>query len=244
MIESSVLGLKYARLIRDEIDPIEIDQLVKKYQYLYIVTYADFRFPKFDVSHRQTPTIELSQDLDEIFKNFNQTTRNEIRKTERLDGFRFLAADDDFDGSYDLYQRVKRKDGVLPEYKEDFRQCVFFNAYLNDRMIVSIACYDSGQVLRFKTITSLRKDQDIDSKIVGYATRRLVWEICQYGKGEKHNKIDFGIINLTDPSKAGIAQFKRSFGADMVDTYICRYETTAFKFVRGMFRFFRSFDIH
>lgn len=243
-MEISILGFKYVRLILEKINLSQIEELKRKYSYLYIVTYKKIPLSGFNILCRKTAVIDLSQGLEQIFQKFNKTTRNEIRKTERITNLHFVILDNNFNEAYNLYRKVKRKDGVVPEPKSDFKECKFFNAYLKDRMIVSIACYNQNKILRLKSIVSLRKMREFDKRIMGYATRRLIWEICKYGKANGYRKLDLGNVNLTDPTKAGIAKFKISFGGDLVDNYIYRYETKIFALLRKILRLTKIINIH
>ena len=67
-------------------------------------------------------------------------------------------------------------------------------------------------------------------RLISFSTRRLVWEICKYGKENDYFGFDLGSINLVDSNKASIAQFKNSFGGKIVDEYLYIYKSKIFKF--------------
>lgn len=244
MLETSILGLKYARLVLGDVNPQEIKKLKKKYSYIYLISYKKINLENFVVADKKTPTIDLTQNLDEIFRNFSASARNKIRKTKKIESLGFVSADGNFDESYKVYAHVKRKDGVIPEPKKELKHCTYFNAYLGNKIISSISCYDFDNILRVNTIVSLRKEMGGDSRIVGYASTGLIWEICRYGKERGYKIVDLGIINLTDPSKSGIAQFKNSFGQNIVHTYIYRYETRLFKLVKKILGLAKVTNVH
>lgn len=234
----SIFGLKYIRLILDEINNQEIELLKKDYDYIVIYAYKKPVINGFDIREQTTSIIDLSQNLDDIFKKFRKNTRNEIRKTENIKDLEFKIADNNFNESYKLYKKIKKSDGVIPDIKKEFLGCLFFNTYLNDKIIVSISVYDTGQVLRLKHIVSSRKKDNFDSRLAGYATRRIIWEVIKYGNSHKYKKLDMAGVNLSDPSKKGIAEFKQSFGGEIITNYICRHETKKFKFFRKIINFF------
>jgi lipid II:glycine glycyltransferase (peptidoglycan interpeptide bridge formation enzyme) len=61
-----------------------------------------------------------------------------------------------------------------------------------------------------------------------YASRALIWKVCKWGKAHGRSMLDLGGINYTDASKAGIREFKQSFGGIEVDIGIYRYATRLF----------------
>lgn len=234
----SLFGLKYIRLILDEINPQEIDSLKNNYDYIVIYVYKKPSINGFDIKEQIISIIDLSQNSEEIFKKFKKNTRNEIHKTEKIKELRFKNLDDGFAGSYNFYKKIKKQDRATPNIKEEFKNCLFFNAYIGNKMIVSVSVYDTGQVLRLKHIVSSRKEKKFDSRIAGYATRKIIWEIIKYGNSHKYKKLDMAGVNLTDPSKKGIAEFKQSFNGEIITNYICRYETKKFKFFKKILNLF------
>ena len=234
----SVFGLKYIRLVLDEVNPQKIESLKKDYDYIVIYVYKKPDINDFDIKEQIISIIDLSQNPNDIFKKFKKNTRNEIHKTEKIKELRFKNLDDDFNGSYKFYKKIKKRDNAIPDIKKEFLGCLFFNTYLNDKIIVSISVYDTGQVLRLKHIVSSRKKDNFDSRLAGYATRRIIWEIIKYGKKNNYKKLDLAGVNLSDPSKTGIAEFKQSFGGEIITNYICRHETKKFKFFRKIINFF------
>ena len=234
----SLFGLKYIRLILDEINPQEIESLKKDYDYIVIYVYKKPNINGFEIKEQTISIIDLSQNPDDIFKKFKKNTRNEIYKTEKIKELKFMNLDDNFNASYKFYKKIKKQDGAIPDIKKEFLGCLFFNAYLNNKIIASVSVYDTGQVLRLKHIVSSRKESNFDSRIAGYATRRIIWEIIKYGVSRGYKKLDMAGVNLTDPSKKGIAEFKQSFGGEIFTNYICRYETKKFKFLKKIINFF------
>lgn len=236
--------MKAARFLVEQPSQLDLELLKSRYQYIYIMTYAAHDFPGFRATEKKTPIIDLTRHSNEIFQHFNAATRNQIRKLDGVDGWEFKVPDADSKASYAFYKRSKNKDGVVTELGREFRDCAFFSAYYQNELLVSISCYDTGKLLRVKTITNIRKELGEDSKLVGYATRRLVWDICRMGTAQGYEKLDLGIVNLTDPSKAGITRFKMGFGGEIVDTYIYQYETALFRSLRNLCHRLHLFEVH
>jgi len=228
----SFLGLRYARILTDDISNEEAARLVTTYSYVHIYSGKQAALDGFQERLQPTPIIDLTQNLDDIFKKFRRDTRAGIKKSGEINDLRFLEPTRNIDESYDFYKYVKKRDGVLPDLKREFAGCIFFNAYLDNRLLVSMSFYDNGITLRSKHIVSLRKEIGSRSKLVAFATRRLVWDVCQYAKERKYLKLDLGGINFSDSVKSGVADFKQSFGADIVNFYVYRYETRQFSLAR------------
>lgn len=245
MIKISFLGFKYARLILENLKFSQIEELKKRYSYLYIVAYKKTNLKNFEVLSKRTPIIDLTKDIKEIFRKFNATTRNEIRKTKKDENLKFIALDQNFDQIYKLYKNLERTQGRTPIPIQEIKKSKIFSAYFKGELISSISCYDHNKILRIGQIFSLRmKNEEKEFKNTSWTTRRSMFEICKYGKKNGYKKLDLGIVNLTDPAKAGVAKFKQSFGGDIIDTYIYRYESKIFKPLRRILKSAKIINIH
>lgn len=236
--ELSFFGMKYARLLEESVDAGVLDDLKKTYRYIALYSYTPICEEGFACRIQQTPIINLSPDLDEIFRQFHKNTRQGIEYSRKVEGLTFALPAHDHDASYEFYRSIKKKDGVKPDLKREFIGCLFANAYLNDRLIVSLSFYDAGNFFRAKHFVSLRKEMDDHGAIAGHATRRLIWELCMYGKSHGYRFIDLGGVNFREGEKKGVADFKMSFGGEIKDMHICRYETAPFRFARKIFAMF------
>lgn len=230
--KNNFLGLPYIRFLTEQLDPIEIEKLKNDYGYIFIYSYVPTELPGFRIKIQRSLIIDLSKSPEEIFKNFKKNTRNEIRKTEKIEGLEFKNLDKDSKKSYRFYKKIKKMDGVKPDIKKEFEGCLFFNAYFNNKIAVSVSVYDNGEILRLKHIVSCRKEKNFDNRISGYATRRIIWEICRYGI-----KNHYKFLDLAGATKEGITQFKQSFGGEEKNVYICRYETKFFLQIKRIINF-------
>ena len=227
----SYFGFPYARILSRRVTGEEAEGLKKKYGYIHMYSFEKENLPHFDVRIQRTPVFDLSRDLEEIFKKFNDTCKKHIRRGERNTDLKVVALDDDFTRSYALYKRVKSQEGAYPDMEREFENCIFFNAYFKGEMIVTMSFYDNGEMIRAKHIASLRKERGEDAKIVAHASRRINWEVMKWGKANGRKMFDLGGIT-DDPAKAGIREFKESFGGDEMDVYMCRYTTPLFAFLK------------
>lgn len=235
----SICGLRYARFLGERIDVRALEAERDSYRYIEVYSYMPLEAAGFALFRIQkTPVIDLAQSLDEIFGRFHTLTRRGIRRSEELPDLTVRIPDSDESGSYRFYKKVKKKDGVIPDLGREFQRCLFMNAYYKNRMIASISFYDNGRALRCKHIVSLRKEMGEESNVAAFAARRLVWEVCRYGKERGYAKVDLGGINFEDPAKRGVAQFKSSFGGDIRDVYVYRHETSLFALLKRALNWF------
>lgn len=215
----------------------DLDQLNQQYSAIYIVSYDKKDLPNFHVKIKDTPVIYLNKTIEEIFQNFNSTSRNEIRKTfdNKIKGLKFIVDDPNLEANYQLSKHFEYQQGRVPEPIAAYHGCKLFAAYYKDELISSIICYDNGQVLRAKAICSKRletKSKDL-YKIISYSTRRLIYEVCQYGIKNGYAMFDLGSVNF---AKEKLAQFKMNFTDDLIKEYTYTYKSSLFKlFERGVF---------
>lgn len=234
-----ILGLKYSRLFTDRIDLEFLKKEQANYSYIVIFSYQQFQLNGFKlVKIQPTPIIDLTPPPETIFRGFSKTVRNEIRKAEKMPDLRFEISRQGLDRYFRFYKKIKISDGVSPDIKREFKDCLFGNAYWRNEMIASMSFFDNRRHLRCKHIVSLRKAMGGESRVAGYAARRLLWEVCQYGRNNGYQKLDLGGVTPGDPSKAGIFAFKTSFGGKIVDTYIYAHETKPFRFLRKILNYF------
>jgi hypothetical protein len=239
----SICGLQYARILTESAKPAELEALQKTYSYINVYCYSPFVCSGFTSRIQPTLLIDLSQDLDQIFGNFNANTRNHVHRAEKNSDLELKVLDTAADTSYKFYSRIKSMDGAHPDLKREFSRCHLFNAYWVGNMIVTMSFYDNGSYIRSKHIASSRKLMGKDAKVVAHASRALLWEVCKWGKAHGRGVFDLGGINYTDASKAGIRQFKQSFGGIEADVGIHRYATTLFLALkRGLNLFNKNID--
>lgn len=232
----SIFGIPYIRILTPTVAKEDVEELKRKFLYVFIYSYSPLDLPDFALKEQTTAIIDLTQSLDDIFAKFRKNTRNEIRKMESTADITYRVPDTDLNSSYSLYKRVKRKDDKVAtiDIKEDFKGCLFFNAYQNKTLVVSMSCYDNGTTLRLKHIVSRRKEEGFNSYIMGAVSRKLIWEICKYGKNIGRTSFDLAGTNLADSTKSGVTMFKQSFGGEQGAVYIYRYERRMFTLVKKL----------
>lgn len=224
-VERKYIFFTYARVIlNDEL----LAGLIRDCAHSYIVGVSHNRLDLgFAVSIRQKKTIIIRLDaaIEEIFRKFNDTARNEVRRTERMSDLVCTRNDNNWDEVYAMY-KAHRKERGLPIHPLAFlRWGMQFSAYWHDELISTITCYDAKPYLRIQNIFSrLAADDKELRRIIGYASRRLVYELCKFGSQNGYTLLDMASANVTDRAKAGITQFKSSFGGTIADEYIYTYK--------------------
>jgi lipid II:glycine glycyltransferase (peptidoglycan interpeptide bridge formation enzyme) len=230
IIKKTLYGFKQIKYILEPLPNVE--KLKREYSLVYYLGYENLDLKDFNVRHKKTPLIDLTRDKEDIFREFNSTTRNEIRQSEKIDSLRFAMDDHNIKDAYLLYSQHEQAQGRVPDRKKEFEGCIIFGAYLQNEMISAIICTHGSGYLRAKSISSKRMEKADKEflKILGFASRRIVWELCQFGIANGYKGFDLGSINLEDPKKAGIAHFKQSFGGKLIDEYAYVYKSPAFNF--------------
>lgn len=211
----------------------DLNELKNKYSAIYILSYDRKELPEFSVKEKDTPVIYLNQSIDEIFSGFNSTTRNEIRKTfdDKIPGLKFVSNDSDLKSNYNLSVDFEKSQGRRPDDINQYMGCKIFSAYYNNELISSIVCFDNSKVLRAKVICSKRLKTDSRElyKIISYSSRRLMYEICQYGIANGYELYDLGSVNF---KKESLAKFKMSFTNNLIKEYTYTYESPILSFLK------------
>lgn len=209
------------------------------YSKISITSYKKMDLPGFEELIKTTALIDLTPDEGSIFSKFSDTTRNEIRKTERNTELMVVADDDNFDGAYRLYKDFEYAQGRVPVTQEALRECKLFCAYFRNELISAIFVMESPHYLRIRSIFSKRLTiEDKETyKLISNATRRLVWEICRWGKGRGFVSLDLASVNFNNPKTANITKFKMSFGGGVVNEYTYVYRSKTFLFFERLVTF-------
>ena len=229
LIQKNWFLFKTVRIIFD--DALFLN-LIKERNYLGVVLVSHQKLdvpPGVRVKKKPTVLIELNKALEQILQSFNDTARNEIRRTFKLPELSFNTDHEDFSETYALYRFFRKRKGLSTRGKDFFKDALFFKAYWNGELISVITCYAAHPGIRIQNIFSKTAEGDKElRRMIGYATRRLVYEICAYGQERGFSFLDLAGINLTDQRKSGITAFKRSFGGDIADEYTYTYRSPMF----------------
>lgn len=197
----------------------------------------------FMVRQKQITCIDLKLDSDEIFNRFNDTAKKHVRRALKNSDLSFSHAKKPVnDESYGVYKNFEYSQGRVPISKGEFTKYRLFSASYKGEQISGISLVESHPYIRTITIYSKRlsvEDKEM-YKIIAQASRAIVWQICLWAKKEGFIIFDLGSINTVDLAKAGITDFKLSFGGDVMPEYTYIYKSKIFSFFEK-FVFIKNF---
>ncbi len=210
----------------------EIRQICKTHSHVTVLSHHSIDgISNFRLRQKKTPNIYVREGAEVVFSRFRDTVRNEIHRTERIDNFEVRLPDTDTDAVYEMYRLFEFAQKRAPISRLDFSQYICASAYVDGRPISAITFFQSGDVLRVRSIFSLRlnakslEDREL-YKVIGFASKRLIYEICRYAILCAAKVVDLASINLIDPEKESIARFKSGFGAVIEDEYQYIYSSS------------------
>ena len=236
MVNKTSFPFRTIRIVLED-DILKEELKLKRYSYITGVSYGGWYDGKeIVIKSKKTPVIQLNgRSEDDVFSGFNDTTRNEIRKTEKSSQYIFKLPDINTRAILGLYKKFEIAGNRQPRASVYFRDSLFAGAYCDGVLVAAIICYNSFPYLRVHAIVSAGVEIISDRRIVSYTTRRLVWEFCQYGLKKNYAWLDLGGVNQKDPQKAGITAFKMSFGGELINEYTYTYKSLLYSYVRALF---------
>ena len=207
------------------------EQLPQHHAAVTIVSYAHRHAPGFETRPRRTALIDIrGRTAEAVFGSFNAQTRNKIHRTEHDGDLDFVRNDGDRSGNHDLYTTSCLSRGHLPDPPAGFAGCRWFSAYFRGRLIANLSCFHLNDILRVKTISSIRLQVQTAEpalyQLISCASRRVVFEACRYALD--HDCLVVDLCGINDKHR-GIATFKRGFGARLVDEYDYVYLSRSYR---------------
>ena len=213
----------------------KINELInsKKFSSIIIISHKKLALPGFRTKIKTTSVINLNEPEEEIFRKFNDTTRNEIRKTYKLPNINITVDDKKFNEAYHLYTNFEYSQNRIPFSKNNLADCMVFSASFKGDMVSGIFVDVGENDLRIRYIFSKRLETEDKElyRTIAYATRRLMWEICLWGKANDFNSLDLASVNFKNPNVSNITKFKMSFGGEVINEYTYTYKSAAYYFL-------------
>ncbi|MFN0214460.1 MAG: hypothetical protein ACKVT2_09420 [Saprospiraceae bacterium] len=233
MLTASILDLRYCRLLTDHLSEQEGERLASEFDYSFAVCYGHCEATNFETVQKNACLIDLSRGFESAFSRFNATSRNEVRRFEKMGHLSFqLGPGEDFKAYFDFYKNCENARAWFPVPEEELRQSLVFTACFENEPISGMSAYAHGKYLRVGRIYSSKKtrmDERLSNLVYGCAAKSLVFELCKYGATHGYETLDLGGVDLQDPSKAGISAFKRSFGGQITAVTIARHANARFR---------------
>lgn len=232
MLTVDLLGMRYHRIILESATPETTRSLKDGFDYSFIVAMNQFLDESYSVVDKKSCLIDLSRDIDSIISAFNSTSRNEYRRSERINGLRFHSSITAFDEYYEFYAGCEKDRDWFPVPPSELAGSIVFSASYEGDLISGMSCYGHGNRLRVGRIYSnkrSKKSEILNNTLYGSAAKRIIVEICKYGIEHGYQSLDLGGVDLSAGAKSGITQFKLSFGGEIVGVKIGRYMSEAFR---------------
>ena len=214
----------------------------KNYKWYSVVEIHDIaenlniKWFKKEVHH--TWITNLKDDLDQTFKSFSKTTRNEIRRAEK-EWIEYIAIDNPNEEELKKYHTfyndfLKSKNLPTIEYNtlkkfnwyltitnaKKHWEILCYHTYLRDNDLKKVRLLHSCSHYRLLD-TNLTKNEWEFKNLVWYANRWLHFFDMQYFKESLYNEYDWwGIYNWTsDTERIKIARFKQTFSPNEINLY-------------------------
>lgn len=187
-----------------------------------------FAYCKFDIqnpttdwnkSSTLTSIINLDNDLDNIWKNFDRKScKYSINKAEK-DGV-VISINEDFDEFYEIYRSFMKF--KMPKFKIEKLDTLkkygtLFTAEYENKVVCGNIYLKNDNIMLYWVNSNLRHKGDKDlNKIIGNSNRLIHWEAIKHAKKSKIHEFDFGGLFAKNNTKNypgyTIDKFKESFG--------------------------------
>lgn len=230
ILETKRLWFKKAVFFLEDTIPPQ-DVLEKKYDSVNIISYEKLDLPGWRVREKDTALINLTLPEEEIFRKFNDTTRNEIRRTFEQDKLSFIIGKNS-SALYHAYATFEKSQGRVPVSKKEMDTFISAEARSGNGIVYGLYIVESFPYIRIRSIFSKRSvNQDKEEiKLISNAGRRLIWETLKYTKNKGFKSFDMASVNQSNPKSANIAKFKLSFGGEVLKEYTYIYSSHLFLF--------------
>lgn len=241
MLSVNVEGMKYHRLLVNQASAEDTINLKRNFDYSFIVSYSHFTDPDYHCIDKNACIIDLNDGAEAAFSRFNATSRNEVRRSEKITelGFHFGYDVVGFDAYFEFHSNCEKDRNWFPVPPDELKNSLLFSASFNGMLIAGMSCYTHEQYIRVGRIYSnkrSKKSEILTNLVYGCASKRIVFEICKYAAANGFTQLDLGGVDLTDPSKSGISQFKLSLGSKVIPVKLARWSNSHFKLHEHLIR--------
>jgi len=226
--------------------PTTVQEIVrtKDFSAIGIFTYDSIDLPDEYVRTRSVLTIRVpTLDVEDgvFLERFRKSYRNEIKRSDS-DRVKFsIVREEDTREAYDVYRQFEtlQKRSAYPF--SFFKDLIVFVANSGGIPVSIVACIDARPVLKVFAIASVRHGSQIqvEQAIIGRASKRLIFNACQYARENKYEYLDLAYIDTVKSERAGITAYKQGFGGETVMEYHYEYASRIlklFRVVRGIAR--------
>lgn len=233
MLSASIFGLRYCRLLTDNLRAEEAERLALEFDYVFAVCYGACHARNFETEQKNACVIDLTNGAENAFSNFHATSRNEVRRSEKIENLQFQSgAGVDFESYFLFYKTCENARAWFPVPEAELQNSLVFSAFFEGQPISGMSAYAHEDRLRVGRIFSLKRansDKRLNNSLFGCAAKRIVFELCKFGADKGYKTLDLGGLDLQRPAKAGIAKFKLSLGGQITPVTITRHANARFR---------------
>ena len=200
--------------------------------------------PGFRMETTVTSVIDLTQDLDTIWKKMSKTSARNSIKRAQAKGVE-VKVNEKYTEFQALNHAFRKKKGLSRDSdKTDAlkHNAALFVAEYDGEMLCGQAYLMDDCTIQYTTGASKRLEVDKDTAtLIGNANRLLFWEAILYAKAKGLHEFDLGgyYTGDRDKEKSRISAFKKSFGGDLVERYqYIKYYSRIYEFASYLARRF------
>lgn len=178
----------------------------------------------FSSSTTFTSVIDLNQDLNAIWNNFDRKSTRYCIKKANQEGIKFKI-NKDYKEFYDIYKNFLVTKNLSSLFKTNYISLdsmmkfgTLFTSYFNDELLGGhLYLEDENNIILWISASNRLDVGKKKAAVIGNGNRLLHWEAIKYAKQKGLNKFDWGgiwsdIETQSDRDKYSINSFKLSFG--------------------------------
>lgn len=186
------------------------------------------KYSGFNCQEEVTSVIDLTSDLDTIWKSMKNDSRRPIKRAKEAGVV--IKCNQNFDEFYEIYRihQRKKKYHVIPYHKPSLKKAgTLFTAEFNGEVLVGdIFIEDQNHMLGHTGASKIIDNDKRLNTLKGNASHLIIWEAMKYAKEKGIKKFDMGGL-YTD----SLNSFKESFGGKRVSYYAYSKDyDTSYKF--------------
>jgi len=220
----------------------EVQDVSKEYDCIeYLTCPAELTLPHSHSSKHYTLVLDLTNELESIWRGFNRTTRNEIMQAQKI-GIKVSIDNSykDFIDSYEQFARFKGLAATTLPSRVMPKKGFLFSAEFDGQILSWHYFLSDDKYCRSYMITSkLPSANRSVAKLISRASRLLIWEAIKSFKARGFQIFDFGGYYMgkdkNDP-RFSINFFKKGFGGTLAIRYDYKiYNSQIYKFVETIY---------
>lgn len=199
----------------------------------------------FICEEHATLVIDLTKDLEEIWKNMDKSScryavNRAIRDVVKIS---INKNQSEFIKIYKAFRKSKKQSNLISRLYNPELELIksnyglYFTAEHNGNILGGIYLLEDKNTIRW--IVGASKRLESNKTLIGNANKLLIWEAIKYAKNKGLKEFDFGGYSLTaekGSERYGINKFKKSFGGELGMKYFYQKDySKLLSLIRGMY---------